>query len=566
MGVGATNTVARVAASVGLASATEIDFQLSIDVPNAGVLLALPALLAVGLLRHIDKYFSLPRGYYGLESIFLLLAFMALARFKTIESLRYCAPGEWGKVLGLDRIPEVRTLRGKLRILTQSDAPAKWGAELCIDWMAAAPEKAMAFYIDGHVRVYHGKETNLPRHYIARQKLCLRATADYWINAMGGQPFFVVHQDVDPGLIQVLENEIVPRLIEDAPNQPTPEQLEENKLLHRFTAIFDREGYSPKLIRNLKEQRVACLTYNKHPKEDWRDEEFFTCLVTLVSGQEVKMRLAERGVFLGKLVWVREIRKLSESRHQTSILSTDYAADMGVLASAMFARWCQENYFKYMRQEYNLDRLATYGAEDIPDDTRVVNPQYRRLDGEVRKTTAQLVRKRAQLQAADLSEVTDQARMEKLQQKHGELLEEVVRLEEAQTELKGKRKEEPKHIKAGDLPPEERIHRLTTQSKHFVDTIKMTAYRAESAMANILREKMSRQDDARALLRAIYSNDADLIPDEQGKTLTIRLHHLANRSSDEAIRHLCDELTSTETVFPGTDLRIVYELVSAHNP
>ena len=69
-----------------------------------------------------------------------------------------------------------------------------------------------------------------------------------------------------------------------------------------------------------------------------------------------------------------------------------------------------------------------------------------------------------------------------------------------------------------------------------------------------------------ALLCAIYRNDGDLIPDEQGKTLTIRLHHLANRSSDEAIRHLCDELTSTETVFPGTDLRIIYELVSAHNP
>lgn len=141
------------------------------------------------------------------------------------------------------------------------------------------------------------------------------------------------------------------------------------------------EGYSPKLIRNLNEQRVACLTCNKHPKEDWRDEEFFTCLVTLVSGEEVKMRLAERGSFSGEPVWVREIRKLSEGGHQTSILSNDYGTDMEVLASDMFARWCQENYFKYMRQEYDLDSLATYGAEDIPDNTRVVNPQYRRLDG-----------------------------------------------------------------------------------------------------------------------------------------------------------------------------------------
>jgi len=565
MGVGATNTLDRVAASAGLASSADIEFKIAMDVPNAGVLFALPALLACGLLRHVEKYFSLPNGYYQIQSIFLLLAFMALARFKTIESLRYCAPGEWGKLLGLDRIPEVRTLRGKLRLLTQSDSATRWSAELCNDWMAAAPEKATAFYIDGHVRVYHG-EAKLPRHYVARQKLCLRATADYWVNAMGGQPFFVVHQDVDPGLVQVLENEIVPRLMREVPNQPTSEQLEENKLLHRFTVIFDREGYSPKLFKSLKDQRVACLSYNKHPGEDWPIEEFSPSLVTLASGERVNMRLAEREVLLGDIVRVREIRKLTESGHQTSILSTDYVSARGGVAAAMFARWCQENYFKYMRQEYNLDRIVTYGAEEIPESTRVVNPEYRRLDGGVRKATGRLVKIRAQLQGANLNEVTDPAKIAKFQQKQGELLEELARLEEIQADLKTKRQEQSKHIKAGDLPLEERIDRLATQSKHFIDTIKMTAYRAESAMVNILREVMSRPEDARALLRAIYSNDADLIPDEHAKTLTIRLHHLANRNSDAAISHLCDELNSTETVFPNTDLRVIYELVSSHNP
>lgn len=567
MGMGATNTLARVAASVGLANAAEIEFRLSIDVPNAGVLLALPALLAVGLLRYTAKHFTLPKGYYGLESIFLLLALMALARFKTIESLRYYAPGEWGKLLGLDRIPEVRTLREKIHLLTESGSPTKWSAELCSYWMEAAPENAAAFYVDGHVRVYHGDTANLPRHYVARQKLCLRASADYWVNAMGGQPFFVVPQDVDPGLVSVLQNQIVPRLLEDAPNQPTPEQLKENKLLHRFVVVFDREGYSPKLLSDLKEDRIACLTYHKYPGEDWALSEFLPCLVPLVSGHQEEMMLAERGVPLGDgLVWVREIRKLTSSGHQTSVLSTDYLTDQVLLAAAMFARWCQENYFRYMRKEYNLDRILTYGVEDIPGDTRVVNPEHRRLDGDVRKVTAQLVRKRAQLQAMDLSQVTDHEKLEKFQQVQGELLEDVTRLAEDQTKLKQKRKEVAKHIEARELPPEERIDRLATQSKHFIDTIKMVAYRAETAMANVLREMMSRPDDARELLRAIYSSEADLIPNENDKTLTIRLHHLANRSSDEAIRHLCNELNATETVFPGTDLRMVYELVSAQNP
>ena len=79
-----------------------------------------------------------------------------------------------------DRAPEVRTLRQKVGLLAQGGEPMEWGAELCRQWMAAAPEQAGILYVDGHVRVYHGQQTQLPRHYVARQKLCLRATVDYW--------------------------------------------------------------------------------------------------------------------------------------------------------------------------------------------------------------------------------------------------------------------------------------------------------------------------------------------------------------------------------------------------
>ena len=106
---------------------------------------------------------------------------------------------------------------------------------------------------------------------------------------------------------------------------------------------------------------------------------------------------------------------------------------------------------------------------------------------------------------------------------------------------------------------------MSTQSKHFIDTIKMIAYRAETAMAQTLREKMARYDDARSLLRAVYSSEIDLLPNAKDKTLTVRIHPLANQSSDDAVRHLCAELNRTELLFPGTELRLVYELVSSHN-
>ncbi|MDT8442590.1 MAG: hypothetical protein RQ723_13195, partial [Desulfuromonadales bacterium] len=356
MGVGATQTMERVWASLGLGQAGGIEprFVPACDVTNAGVLLSVPALLATGLLRHTQQHFTLPKGYYGLPSLFLLLAFLALARVKSIERLRYDVPGEWGKLLGLDRVPEVRTVREKLAHLSEQGTAIAWSAALCQEWMDSAPEQANVLYVDGHVRVYHGEQTKLPRHYVSRQRLCLRAVADYWVNAMDGQPFCVVHQDVDPGLVKVLENEIFPRLLKEVPGQPTDAELEADPLLHRFTVIFDREGYSPELLKNAKKQRIACLTYRKRPGPDWPEAEFTEQAVKLVSGNVTKMWLAERKVYLGDKVWVREIRRRTASGHQTAIVSTDYRSALPSSAAAMFARWCQENFFRYMREHYGL--------------------------------------------------------------------------------------------------------------------------------------------------------------------------------------------------------------------
>ena len=569
MGRGASATVERLAASIGELDEAAPRFEPALDVANGGVLLALPALLACGLLRHAGKYFRLPAGFYGLKTIFLLLAFMALARLKSIEALRYCAPGEWGKLLGLDRAPEVRTLRVKVKTLANQEQALPWSSELCKEWMAqspdSTPEEAAVLYVDGHVRVYHGNTRQLPKHYIARQRLCLSATADYWVNAMDGKPFFVVSQAVDPGMLAVLERDIVPRLENDVPNQPSAGQLAADPLLHRFTVVFDREGYSPGFFAKMKTRRIACLTYHKYPGEDWAREEFFPTAVRLSSGELTTIRLAERGTWLGHRLWVREIRKLTETGHQTAVLSTDYRSPAARLGPAMFARWSQENFFRYMRQSYNLDGLVDYGAGIVPDTTMVVNPAYRTVDGQARKKIGVLNRKIAEFGAVNLEGEIEPCRVEAFTQRKSDLQESIASLQKEVDELKAKRKATKRHIAYKELPAEARFDRLSTQSKQLIDTIKMIAYRAETAMAQILRQKMTRHDDARSLLRAIYSTEADIVPDPRAKTLTIRLHPLANASSDLAVRHLCAELNATETLFPGTELRLIYDLVSSQN-
>jgi len=294
-------------------------------------------------------------------------------------------------------------------------------------------------------------------------------------------------------------------------------------------------------------------------------EEFAAGSVRLASGEEVTMKLAERGTRLSNHLWVREVRKLSDSGHQTSILSTNYQADYTLLAVSMFARWSQENFYKYMRQHYGLDRLAEYGTEPIPDPIQTVNPAWRTLDSEIRAQGEKRRRQLALFGTLGLSELAEKE-VDGYQQKKGQLQEDIEDLDRQIQQLKTQRKQTPHHIPVKELPESDRFSRLLTERKHFIDTIKLIAYRAETSMASILRDKLSRADDARALLRQIYDTEVDLIPDLENKTLTVRLHHLTHAAHDEVVRYLCDQLNATATIFPDTELKLIYQLGASQIP
>ena len=560
MGVGTTRTMDRIAAAIGVLDGAELSFEPADDIPNGGVLCALPALLALGLLRHAQSHFTLPKGFYPMESIFLLLAYLALGRIPSMEQLRYHAPGEWGKLLGLDRIPEVKTLRDKVGILgDDAERTARWSSDLACDWMARDSQAAGVLLIDGHTRVYHGSLTKLPRRYISRERLCLRATTDYWVNALDGQPFFCVTKPIDPGLQTTLETDIVPRLLSDIPNQPTTETLAADPHLHRFTLIFDREGYSPALFARLKTQRIAILTYHKHPGPDWEKHEFVPRDITHPNGETSTLLLAERGTRMSNGLWLRELRRLDETGHQTSILSTDYRSDLTTAAASMFARWNQENFFKYMRQHYGLDRLVEYGTSPIPDTTRLVNPAWRALDSQVRRTAGKLSRQRADFTAHTLApEQNSPAAAARHEQKKGADLSALEATTSELDTLKTQRKSTPKHIELGELPPDQRIDQLRGGRKHFIDTIKLIAYRAETALVQLARETLKRTDDGRSFVRGLMNTTINLYPDLVRGELRIELQGQANPIHDDAVAALCAELNATETHYPGTKLRLNY--------
>jgi hypothetical protein len=559
--MGCNRVLERIAAATGNLKAAPTIFQTVKDVPNAGVLCALPSLLENGIINKIHDYFKLPDGYYSLVHIILFLGFMALARIKSIEQLRYSPPGEWGKLLGLDRIPEVKTIREKIKILAENGEVGLWAGELSKEWMEADPEEAGILYVDGHVHAYYGKKNKLPRRYVARQRLCLRGLTDYWVNDQTGRPFFVISTPFTSGLLSMLKDEIIPRLKKEVPGQPCEEKLKADKYKKRFVIIFDREGYSPAFIDSMWKDRIACQTYNKYPKADWPEKEFSEYEVTLVFGEKVKMKLAERGVYLGKKIWVREIRKLTEKKHQTSIISTDYESDITDISSHMFARWSQENFFKYMLQNYNIDRFISYNKSKVDETRLVVNPAYRHIESQIKSKASILSRSLAEFGELNLKEINSKD-VSKYEEKMSELKEKIDYLEQDLKEMKTERKKIQKHIKVMELPEEEKFKVLAPTRQHFINTIKMIAYRSETSLVVVLKEIISRTDDARALLREIFTTEGDLIPNEEDGTLTVKLHHLTNQMSDRTVRELLNFLNDTETIYPGTNLRMIYKMVS----
>jgi transposase-like protein len=556
LGTACTRVEERTAAAMGQLDGATLCFEEAKDVQFGGLLVGLPALCENGLLSGLTYCKDLPKGFYKTLHIVMVLAYMALARLRRPEALRHNVPGELGKVMGLDRVPEVSTLREKIKILAPG-AP-EWMKELSSSWMEADPDEAGYLYVDGHIRVYNGSKAKLPKRFVSRDRLCLRGTTDYWVNDSLGRPFFVVSQAVTDGMGNAITEHIVPELLKMVPNQPSEEELNADPKAYRFVMIFDRECSNYKTINALWEQRIAAITYRKNVKDKWDESEFKEEQVTLAHGEVVTKRLAFRETDLtarSKSMKVLEIRCLSKTGHQTAIITTARTLSNPAIAGRMFSRWCQENFFAYMMEHYDIDGLVEYGFEELSGTIKVVNPVWRKLDKQVRDTTRNLRKKQAKL-VQDFS-VENESDLDK----KAVLLQEIQEVEQTLGILRAQRKQAKKKVELSTLPEDERPTQLRPLSKQLTNAIKMIAYRAETALVQRLIKHLGKIEDARALVREIFVSSADIYPDINAGTLTVKLHRMASPTHDKAVANLLHDLNKFEFRHPETALKIVYQLV-----
>ena len=562
MGRGARDHAGRVAASTGalLEAPPRFDEPLS-AVARGGVLAALPMLLREGLLDRADAFLSMPKGYYGRTSVLVLLAFLYMARVRNPEALRHQAPGEWGAVLGLDRCPEAKTLRRKIRLLAADVQQVRnWQGALTQAWMNDQPDVDATVSVDGHVKVYTGRKGRLPKHFVSRQKLCLPATTSYWVNALGGRPLLCLNKDLDAGMAQALEHDILPALAAlGLPGPAAPDLTVARDAGPALTLVFDREGWSPALFTRLARRGIAVITWHKGFKGgDWPETAFRTVEVPIRGPGAVRttrVRLAEQRIRLNKGPEVRQIRRLLDSGRQVPLVTTDFRIPIEQAAGALFSRWAQENFFKTMRQEFNLDALPVHGLAELDPEARIVNPARRALERRISRLRARLGTLRNRI--ADLRRGTPSdaaaAAARRLQA-------ESETLDAEREALKLRRRETPTHIRAADLEEHERLDALPSGEKLLLDCIRMIAYRAETRMMAAVAVAQGKKQRPRRPLRALFQSDADIIPEPDAGILRVRILGTASDAGDAAFRGLIEELNQTRTIFPGTTLRMVYEL------
>ena len=506
------------------------------SLPFVGALLILPALATTGLVEASEKVLGLPKAaFYSLRSLLLSLVFCALLGECRAEGLTRMDPPSLGRLIGLDRAPEVKTIRRRMQALAGLRRSEELLMALACHHAKAHPEAMGVLYVDGHVRAYHGG-ADLPRAHLARARIAMAATTDTWLADSAGRAVLVWSSP--PGAALTGELRQAAKAVAELLGPDAHPVI-----------CFDRGGWSPATFAELVKMGFDILTYRKAPLAREPRSAFRSYEVTDTFGHASEYLLADRRVRIyydrrRHYFACRQVTRLDQdSGHQTQVLTSRRSLETIEVATAMFARWREENLFRFMRPR-GLDAMDSYAKIEDDPARMVANP-----------AKAQMKKKLASARAAIAS--AKQAAFAAGQGGDRAEAASVTQAEAALAELKIQSKTIPAKVPLGEVRPE--AMRLDDERKRLHDAVRMATWNAEHALAAALGAHYARaEDEAHSLLAEAFSASADL--EVIGDELHVRLEPLSAPRRSRAIAALCAELNATETTYPGTELRLVYSV------
>ena len=510
-----------------------------------GATLYYPALQALGLLEAAAACFRLPgAAQFGVRAVTLTLFFLSLFSKTTLEAAKHLRRWEFGPLVGVGRAPVVKTLRRKLGELVKQGQASRFGELLVRRWVEQGVVATAYLYVDGHVKAYTGKR-KLAECWNAQRRMPLPGLLSYFVNDQQGRPLLFVTEEANASLAQAMPR--VVRAIRDVVGE------------RPFTGIFDRGGYDGKLFTWLGQEQIDFITYQRGepglPVGQFRRRE------CRFEGRRVRMQLAEDQVRVGGSGPWRRIVVRTKDGHQTPILTSLADTAPAKIACLMFARWRQENFFKYVREHHGLDQLLGYAWAEADGARLVPNPERKQVEGELKAERQELARRKAELGQVLLNEPGGSGRTGdgiKIAQ-HG-AVGQLRALEKVIDALLDRRDALPSHVPLAEAGPRA-VLRL--EQKAIIDRIKMTAYNAEEWLLELLVRHYSNPHDVRALLRSFAELAGEIRTTPTGVVITLDAPDLPLHR--QALRGLCADLNQLGATFPGTERLLTYEVAVHHS-
>jgi len=499
------------------------------EVPAAGVLLAMALVAKDGCLEVARAvYGALANGFYGLRGLVLTLLSGAWLGVRSVDSLQHGTPHLWGRLLGLDRLPETKTVARKFHEVAARKLGREFMSRMAERRIQANRTVCGLLYVDGHVRQYHGRR-RVSRHFVTRRHLAAPAIEDWWVHDGACEPLLRIPGR--PGRSMVA---MVREIAADARRWVGPDRP--------LTIVFDRGGWSPKLFAELAREGVHIITYRKGKRRPYPLADFDKDIpLPDRSGRAARTyRTRDRRTSVGGHRF-RSVTVLGKQEgHQTEIITTDLDTETSGILSGMFSRWGQENYFKYERTHRSLDLLGSYRFQPVPDDVVVPNPAHQKLDRQVQEARARL------------------RRLEAARDKPGRPGQ-IAWWSRRVARLKALRRAIPRRVRVGDLPEAERPEEPEPERKLFSEVLITSAQRIETRLLGLLaRHYKSSYKDGRQLLRQTLHDTGDFTL--EGNVLTVTLNPLASPHQTAALEGLCSELNATDPTFPETDICLRFQV------
>jgi hypothetical protein len=457
----------------------------------AGALMLYAALARLDLwnvFRQLGANAGPARWFEWTDTVALIIFCFAL-RFRSIEDFKNGRRRDLGVLIGKAEGPTVLSLRTKIKALTESIDPIAVSQELFRRYLTLEPVWEGMYYIDGHFCPYYGGHPT-PRGWDAKRRLAVPGHTDVYVHDAKGRALFFFSQPLNDSLARAI-----------------PAAVDQIRRAHGagpFTLVFDRGGYSGEAFRFLEEQGIGFITYLKGrkaqrqcPDKQFRSSWFF------FEKQRHVYRVFEKKTRVGGAGAIRTIIFIGNEGRQVPVLTNlSPSAKPGKVVHCLRLRWRQENDFKYLRENYAIDQIIQYGADEETEDRFIPNPRRTKLREQIRDVTKEVEVLEARLgRAVNDNDETRRPTARGIKIAHSVLRRQIASRRQALTRLENRLRHTPAKISAAAAGKTRSL--LREDRRLLVNALKIVACNAEKLLVHRFNEVYDQPKDAFSVFRAL---------------------------------------------------------------